>query len=350
MAVYAYREREMKALFYHAGIIVTGSLVILLPVLAYFSYKHALTHLYEAMVVVPGYYSMGTWGNRFPNFLRLLKSTGDADYGVFETLLAYWPIVFYSASAFFLLISFARGKITNRVILLLGIAALGGIMFQRAFGIYSLLKIKNAFCPAVLLSAAFLDMAWGRIRLLVEERRVFVQRGELAFYVLAAIFVFGGLSGYTQPQVFLPGRRACDYYYGVGKVYMGMPALDIPRAKNISLPMEKVQTIRKVVKYIKDNTAADEPIYVFPYSPVYYFLTDRESPTKYEPHYSILKETRQEVIKELEEREVKFIVYVERGPLFGITTETSFPEICDYISNSYELDKNFGDTKILRRR
>jgi hypothetical protein len=223
-------------------------------------------------------------------------------------------------------------------------------MFERAFGIYSLLKIENVMYPAVLLSAAFLDMACARVLFVAKQGKLYARRNELTFYGLVALFVFTGLLGYMQPGVFWPGRLPYDYYYRAGRVFQGMPALAIPRAENIALPSEKIQTIRSVVKYIKDNTTRDEPIYVFPYSPMYYFLTDRESPTKYEPVYSFLKKTRQEVINELEEREVKFVVYVERDPLFGISTEVSFPEICEYFKDSYEIEKEFGDTKILRRR
>jgi hypothetical protein len=55
------------------------------------------------------------------------------------------------------------------------------------------------------------------------------------------------------------------------------------------------------------------------------------------------------MIEELEEQEAGFMVYVEHWPVFGISTETAFPEICEYI-RTCEIEKEFGDTKILRRR
>jgi hypothetical protein len=351
MGVYIYRDRDLKDIPYHILTVMAGAMAILLPVVFYFYYHHALADFYEGMVVVPRYYSIGTWGTRFPNFLRLFGSGENPDYGAKEILLAYWPIVFYSGSVFFFLILFARRQFSDRVILLFGIAALGGIMFQRAFGLYSLVKIKDVMYPVVLLAAAFLDMAFTRVRFLASERRLAAQKVELAFCGAAFVFVVTGIIGYMQPAAFHPGSLPRKYYSLAEKVFPRyMSDLDIPRARNIAIPSQRAQEVRDAVKYVQDNTTPDEPIYVFPYLPIYYFLADRESPTKYEPIYSILKETREDVVKQLEDAGVKFVIYMDGWSLSDISANVAFPEIWEYLMNAYEVEKEFGDTKILRRK
>jgi hypothetical protein len=165
LAAFDYREGEtIRSLLRQMSFIAIGVFITLLPVLGYFALHRALGDLYEVIITGTRYYTLGIWGYSFPNLFQLVKNPAASRYDTVETLLAYWPILFYICSVFFFLALFLRKSFSNRHILYFGIAALGGMIFQRALGIYYLFQIGTVIYPLVVLSIAYLDMDWARVR------------------------------------------------------------------------------------------------------------------------------------------------------------------------------------------
>jgi hypothetical protein len=350
LAAFNYREGGLvKALAKQLVLTAAGVSVVVLPVLAYFSFNHALAGLYDIMVVVPKYLSKGGWGRQFPNMFHLLGDPEKNPYDTFETLLAYWPITFYVVSVFFCIALFLRKRFDNRTILFFGIAVLGGVVFQRVFGIYSLLKARYALYPALILAVGYADMAWLRGLQIVKCRTVSGRRTEIILYALFLLFVCSGLYGYSHRRAFLPSKPPLAYRSTLsarGKY----AAIDIPRAENIHIPPAQARKVAQVVKYIKQNTQPGEPIFVFPYSPMYYFLTNRPSATRHPPIYSILRKTREEIVRELDDRKINYVIYVQESFVWGISAEAAFPEIVDYLNEEYQPISTFQDTVVLVRK
>ncbi len=351
LVVFCYRERKTITDFLRQlALLIIGALVPLVPVLAYFFFHHAMADLYEATVNVPRYYAMGAWGLEFPNLYQLLTRSYENKYDTFETLLAYWPIVFYIGSVFFCLTLFLRRSFPNRAILFFGIAALGGIMFQRGFGIYSLMTIKNVLYPLMILSIGYLDMVWPRVRILISNKGMHSRYVEMLLYAALVAFIISGLLGYSGFRAYSPSRPPYDYLAGLSERSENYVALDLPRARGVYIPPERAYITKTVVDYITWKTAPDEPIFVFPYSPMYYFLADRPSASKYPAIYAIPQKYREQVVEELEKKKVNYIIYVTRGPFLGLTIDTRFPEIQSYLGKNYQTEKSFDDTFILRRK
>jgi hypothetical protein len=309
-----------------------------------------MADLYEAMVNVPRYYAMGAWGLQFPNLFQLFTRSYENKYDTFETLLAYWPIVFYTGSVSFCLALFLRRSFTNRAILFFGVATLGGIMFQRGFGIYSLMTIKNVLYPLMLLSIGYLDMIWPRARLLISNKGMRSRYIEILLYAALVAFIISGLLGYAGFRAYSPSRPPYAYLAGLSERNEDYVSLDLPRAEGVRMPPERASITKIVVEYITWKTRPDEPIFVFPYSPMYYFLTDRSSVIKHPAHYVILRKTREQTIKELDERRTRYIIYIQQKPFLGVSTEMSFPEIVEYINENYQIERRLDDTLILRRK
>ena len=350
VAAFNYREGGIiKSFPRQLFFIAIGASILLLPVLAYFSFHRALPDLYEAMITGPRYYAMGIWGYKFPSLFQLLRHSRESRYDIIETLLAYWPIMFYIGSVFFCLALFLRKSFTNRNILFFGVATLGGIMFQRAFGIYYLFQIRTVIYPLVVLSIGYLDMAWPRTSCLIKKRSVAGRKVEILLYAVLLVFIAFGLYGYSQGRGFWPGRYLRIYLARL-KDNESYIALNLSRAKNVYLPPERAYETNAVVEYIKRKTRPDEPIYVFPYSPMYYFLADRPSPVKYPVIYTITRKYREQVLGELKEKRVEYIIYVEQRHLSGVTTEMRYPEIVDYIHENYQPVRRFDNTTISRRK
>lgn len=368
LAAYLYREKEnrLKSLFQQASLICAGALTVVVPVLGYFFMHHALGDFYEVVVNSPRYYMLGVWGHRFPNFLEIvqhpftshyrkfpphLRSNDMGEYDTVEILLAYFPILFYIGSVFFFLALFLRKSYTNRHILLFGTAVLGGMIFQRAFGIYYLFQIRTVIYPLIILSAAFLDMGWPRLRLLMEEKSLSGRKLEAGIYAaLLAVIVFSlfhycSWRGYyppaAPPYIYRPTRKMSN---------RGYFSLHLPRAQNVYAPPEEAAKINLVVDYLRKQTKPDEPIYIFPFSPMYYFLADRLSPVKYPVAHTLTKKEREEVIQKLEQEKVNVIIYTYQNPIQGVPNEVRYPEISEYILEHYDVAKQVGSTAILTRK
>ncbi len=351
LAAFDYREGEtIKNLVRQFSLIGAGIFVALLPVLGYFALHRALGDLYETVIAGTRYYTLGIWGYSFPSLFQLIKNPAASRYDVVETLLAYWPILFYVCSVFFFLALFLRKSFSNRHILYFGIAALGGMIFQRALGIYYLFQIGTLIYPLVILSVAYLDMAWPRVRTLFENGSVTGRTIETSFYVVALVFITSGLYGYSQARAFYPAARPLVYLTHLKRSSEGFVPLDLPRARNIYVPPKEADEIRCVVDYIKEKTTPEEPVYVFPFSPTYYFLADRVSPVKYPVAHTTTRKYREETIEKLEEEKVRYVIYIMQGPSLGLTPEMRYPEITDYIFREYAPEKRCGRAIISRRK
>jgi hypothetical protein len=201
----------------------------------------------------------------------------------------------------------------------------------------------------VILSAGYLDMVWPRIGLLLKDKVPGRTIEVLAYGIILAL-VSGGLFGYSQWPGYLPAAPPYIYHKTRKLFNRGYLPLALPRAQNVYAPSDEAPEIHLVVNYIQQQTKPDEPIYVFPFSSMYYFLADRLSPVKYPVAHTATRDNREEVVRELEEEKVNFIVYVQQPPSMGITPETRYPEIAKYILDNYEVKKKFPHTLILRRK
>lgn len=94
----------------------------------------------------------------------------------------------------------------------------------------------------------------------------------------------------------------------------------INRSSNILTTKEQAEAIRYAYNFINNNTKKDEAIFVYPTSPMLYFLLDRPNPSKdslYVKPYSTFSDMV--VLGELKNKKVRFIVtsgeYVYSTPL-----------------------------------
>jgi hypothetical protein len=172
----------------------------------------------------------------------------------------------------------------------------------------------------------------------------------LTYIAIFGVIVFN-LFPYCYWRGYYPPAATPYNYRFIGKKHNNTYfKLNLPRAENVYVPPEEASTINLVVKYIKQETKPDEPIYVFPFCPMYYFLADRLSPVKYPVAHTVTKAHREEVLRKLDEEKVKLIVYKSNPPVQCVTTETRYPEINEYIFKNYEVEKEIGDTLILKRK
>ncbi|GAB4336308.1 MAG: hypothetical protein Kow0099_09230 [Candidatus Abyssubacteria bacterium] len=350
LLAFDFRERTALRRFpVQASLIFIGAVAPIAPVMAYFLVTNSLAAYYEAMVELTGYYSLGAWGAPFPNPLALVSAGAAVEYGALETLLVYWPILFYIGSGFFCVITCTTRRCDNRNILAFGVTVLGLVMYMRVFGVYSLVQVRKALVPLVLLSVYYLELTWVGARESLGQMRRPPARGHVLAFGMLTLFLAPGLYSFVGWRGFYPGKPPFAYRFELRNKTPAY-ALHMPRANGVHIPLSHGPDTESVVNYIQEHTRADEPIYVFPFAAMYYFLTDRPSATKYPAFYAVLNKTREGTIRDLERTAPRYLIYVDTGPILGLPTETRFPEITRYIEENYRDVETFGHARILMRK
>jgi len=132
-----------------------------------------------------------------------------------------------------------------------------------------------------------------------------------------------------KPQHYLAHKR--------GQVYLGnSPAW--------------INTVSQTTQFLEQHLKDDELFFALPYDPLYYYLTDRPSPTRQLVFFDfshIPTEQEKKIIQELESKQVNYIVLSSRLSsteaglgTFGVTY---CPILYNYILQNFDLVKEFGD-------
>lgn len=143
---------------------------------------------------------------------------------------------------------------------------------------------------------------------------------------------------YTQH--YIQTVKVPPQYLGVerGKVFLGNQA-------------PWINTVTQTVSFLEANLHEDELFFALPYEPLYYFLTGKVSPTRqliFFDHIKIPPEQETEVIAELEQKKVNWILLSSRQKAteeygLGILGKTCCPLIGGYIEQNFTTVAQFGD-------
>ncbi len=142
-----------------------------------------------------------------------------------------------------------------------------------------------------------------------------------------SLFVLNILAGFftTQSQK-IPPRLLTSVH---GQIYLGNE-------------MEWTQTVNTVTDYLNKNLKKDETFFALPYDDIYYYLTNKKSPSRmliFFDHIKILPAQEVAIIKELEQNNVAYVLMSnriassERG--LGIFGKTYCPLIAAYINQKF---------------
>jgi hypothetical protein len=117
--------------------------------------------------------------------------------------------------------------------------------------------------------------------------------------------------------------------------------------------------MKEIVEYIRANTNEDDYVFGAPCTTMFNFLADRKFPSKYSYliFNSLAEEEKEELLEDLEETKPKLYIfddfYEQEIPVPDPETEKfarDFPEIRQYISENYELEKEVGRFHLYRRK
>jgi len=128
--------------------------------------------------------------------------------------------------------------------------------------------------------------------------------------------------------------------FNTGKVYLGNTH-------------QSFDTFVQTTQYLNRKLSKDETFFALPYIPLYYYLTEKTSPTRqtiFYEHINIPAEQENKIIGELEKNNVNWIVLSNRSesrePGLGTLGETYCPLIGKYIKDNFKVVEQFGDWNI----
>ncbi len=114
------------------------------------------------------------------------------------------------------------------------------------------------------------------------------------------------------------------------------------------------------LEFLLENTRPGDPVFVYPYYPMYYFLADVRNPTRYSilMYHMNTKPQFQEVLRDLEATQVKYVLW--DSVVAGSNLGTWFPNyqepaaeeqlVEQYLEQHYRLVETRNGFRILQRR
>lgn len=103
----------------------------------------------------------------------------------------------------------------------------------------------------------------------------------------------------------------------------------------------------KLLEFINTNTGKEDSIFVYPWAPELYFLTERKNATRFDTPYAFYSDKYQtEMVASLQLNKPKFVIYNPEMK-FGNLTPDSLPLVNKYILENFREVENFGGNKVL---
>ncbi|MFA5262142.1 MAG: hypothetical protein WC450_13035 [Candidatus Omnitrophota bacterium] len=122
-----------------------------------------------------------------------------------------------------------------------------------------------------------------------------------------------------------------------------------PNKVYLQSPVDVIQTITNVSRFIKEHTREDEKIFALPFDPLYYFLSERDGASRqlmFFDHRKITAEQEQDAIADLEKNHVRYILISNRAispqEQLGVLGETYCRLLYGYIQGHYRPVALYG--------
>ncbi len=126
--------------------------------------------------------------------------------------------------------------------------------------------------------------------------------------------------------------------------------MSLPEIKGLIVPSEQAETLLAAVRFVRANTAADEPIFVYPSSPLVYVASDRPNPTRFSHLYPGAASAQElhGVIAALDQMPVRIVVVSGAELAFWGPPAGNQP-LEAYLAETYREVARFGSYRVLMR-
>ncbi|GJL78955.1 MAG: hypothetical protein NPINA01_19440 [Nitrospinaceae bacterium] len=289
------------------------------------------------------------WGNPFPKlfpFGTLYDQLGP--HKMFERLLFYLPLWVYGAVGIILLLRFLRTKqdtsttdMALLIILSFGVCVFGLVIWRAGFDnlLRTLPPFYILFCYLLYLGhKKFLSL----VRPLEPSSQVAALLQKLPVNVLAV----------ALPFLFIYEMNVHHGFYAgsIGAKKHETQLISLDRLRVYTHPSE-AKWLEEVVDRIEIYSDKGDPILALPLNPVFYFLTDRINPTRYDwilPGMLTADEEKG-MVEQLSKNPPRMVIFVDI-PIDGKEERrlaNYAPQLYDFLVENYQFDEMIGLFQIL---
>ncbi len=313
-----------------------GIFVIISPMILYFVFNSSFYSMIQDIIMFPLIVYPQVRAISFPEIS-------------INTVIFYFPIVIFMITAVILACCFFKDVIFSEreryrilLFLLLGISFLN-YPFLRA-------QIRYLF-PTMLLAIILFIYLFYKLLQKISLRRVVFYK----YSIYGVVFIIG-LSLFVYPAI-LEAKN-----YLVLRRNLNIMPLSLERARGCYDWDENIFHQQRAIRFIQKHVGPKERIFVgnmrhdkLVYNDImFYFLSERQSATKYHELHPGLVDTERiqnEIINELNKAEVQYIILYS---CIAYTNETDHDiygahKLDDFIQERYKIEKSFGPYLVLKR-
>lgn len=294
----------------------------------------------------------GVWGNPFPEifpFHSLLERLGP--HQMFERILFYLPLWVYGITGALLLVRLLQknwkpeiGDLHLLVVLSFGIGSFGLVIWRAGFD--NLLRTLPPFYILFCYLLFWIHERVLRLPVFPDEKRAGVFPWRKIPVNVAAVCL---------PFMFCYEMNVNHGFYAgtIGAVQQETQRIQLDRMDVYTNPAE-AGWIKDVVERIEIYSDRGDPILALPLNPIFYFLTGRVNPTRYDWILPGMLDGEEEkkVVERLRTQTPKLIVYVDI-PIDGKEERRLLhyaPRVFRFIEENYQFEERIGLFQILLPR
>jgi hypothetical protein len=337
-------EREWKALIRDGFIILAGLLCSIAPMLVYFAFKDALGSFINTLYYYPRFVMLGFGSLPFPSLNDFLTNPLGSD-----ALFNYWVLFANILASVYLIPLIILKKSDRKTLLMAALLIFGLILFRAALGRSSQERALYVSQPAFLLIFFFADSALGALRgkLLISKK---IGSLVLLAGIVSTIFLL-----FTNVHLLESNLNSAKYVLSnLDKKWTVMETgyrVPIKRTGGIFFHRRTVKNMMRIDRFLKAYTGPDDYVFFFPNEAAYYFLFDKNSPTRYvNSYFAVTYDQQRELISDLKEKDVKYIIYFKNTwRVDNIPERIQIPLVVEHINTGYKLFKDLGDVQIYVR-
>jgi hypothetical protein len=339
-------NRDFRRLLRGTLLVAAGCVAALAPFLLYFGCQGVLGAFFTDMLVYPKLYMLGYSAIPFPSFRQFLHSPLNP-----ALLVHYWVLFLYVAAAIYLVPLLLMGKLGRRSLLQASLLVFGLLLYRSALCRSDLSHVLFAAQPALVLLFLFLD---GLLRSSTGGRATAGRwLGAGAAALLVGYFLLLVCSqGVRQKTVGPLLRYGVDLSSKWSVRPGGVQPYGVERAGGVTFSPGFADTLTRIDSFLRSHTRPGDYVYFFPNEAAYYFLFNRNNPTRYAFSYqAVTTDQRREVVAELEKNRPEYVVYSRNTwRMDGIPEEVQVPEVYDYLLAAYAPAQELGDVLVLKRK
>lgn len=290
---------------------IGGIAIPVLPTLLWLVAAGAGPYLYESWV----YYPLAKYPQRFalpyPKFFEPLPEHGD--FEIWVRAVIFLPFIVYPLAA----IAIARARERRA---LLAITLMGALLLLQSWPRADVAHILFGLQPTFIVFAYLLHVA---------------SRGHaIVSVVMLAPLLLLLWNGYQ--------RTDWEFSNYVARVRTD-------RARGVAtLPID-AQRVDLVTRYVRDNTAPDDSIFVVPWAAGFYFLTDRANPTRTDFMLFEDPEAYPCLLARLEAQRPKYVIYGYTWDVDNKRFRDYAAPVDSYIRSRYRIEDEVDGYEIWRR-